>query len=152
VPELLDLHGKTTKVIRAAADAALRRHGLRLGQDHLLAALWEQDGRTPGEIAAATGVTTPAVTKAAARMAEAGLLTRRRDERDNRLVRLWLTEAGRALRQPVEAERRLLERQITENLTATERKYLMSALAKIHRSAGDLLDGTPTEEDDSTDT
>jgi DNA-binding MarR family transcriptional regulator len=85
-------------------------------------------------------------------MAEAGLLTRRRDERDNRLVRLWLTEAGRALRQPVEAERRLLERQITENLTATERKYLMSALAKIHRSAGDLLDGTPTEEDDSTDT
>ena len=64
MPEFLDLHGKTTKVVRAAADAALRRHGLRLGQDHLLAALWEQDGRTPGEVAAATSVTTPAVTKA----------------------------------------------------------------------------------------
>jgi DNA-binding MarR family transcriptional regulator len=150
VPELLDLHGKTTKVIRAAADAAMRRHGLRLGHDHLLAVLWEQDGRTPGEVAAATNVTTPAVTKLASRMAEAGLLTRRRDERDNRLVRLWLTDAGRALREPIQAERRLLEEKITENLTATERKHLMSALAKIHRSASDLLGGDPVEHDDLT--
>jgi MarR family transcriptional regulator, organic hydroperoxide resistance regulator len=143
VPELLDLHGKTTKVIRTAADAALRRHGLRLGQDHLLAVLWRQDGRTPGEIATATNVTTPAVTKLAARMAEAGLLVRRRDQRDNRLVRLWLTDAGRALQEPVEAERRLLEEKITEDLTATEREHLMSALAKIHRSASDLVGDTP---------
>jgi MarR family transcriptional regulator, organic hydroperoxide resistance regulator len=147
VSELLNLHGKTNKAIRAAADAALRRHGLRLGQDHLLAALWEQDGRTPGEIAAATNVTTPAVTKVAARMAGAGLLTRRRDERDNRLVRFWLTDAGRGLRQPVEAERRSLEDKITENLTATERKYLMSALAKMYRSASDLP-GDPVDHDD----
>jgi MarR family transcriptional regulator, organic hydroperoxide resistance regulator len=142
VPEFLDLQGKTNKAVRAAADAALRRHGLRLGQDHLLAALWEQDGRTPGEIAAATNVTTPAVTKVAARMVDAGLLIRRRDERDNRLVRFWLTDAGRGLREPVEAERRSLEEKVTENLTATERKYLMSALAKIYRSASDLADGS----------
>ena len=148
MPEVLDLHGKTNKAVRAAADAALRRHGLRLGQDHLLAALWEQDGRTPGEIAAATNVTTPAVTKVAARMSEAGLLTRRRDERDNRLVRFWLTDAGRALREPVETERRLLEEKITADLTAAERKHLMSALAKIHQSASDLLDGAPVEPDD----
>ncbi len=147
MPELLDLHGKTNKAIRTAADAALRRHGLRLGQDHLLAALWEQDGRTPGEIAAATNVTTPAVTKVAARMVAAGLLTRRRDERDNRLVRLWLTDAGRRLRAPVEAERRFLEEKITENLTATERKYLTSALAKMYRSASDLP-GNPVQHDD----
>jgi MarR family transcriptional regulator, organic hydroperoxide resistance regulator len=147
VPELLDLLGKTTKATRAAADAAMRRHGLRLGQDHLLAALWEQDGRAPGEIALAVNVTTPAVTKAAARLAEAGLLTRRRDERDNRLVRLWLTGAGGALREPIEAERRLLEDTLTEDLTATERKHLMSALAKIHRSASDLLGDDPVEPD-----
>ena len=147
MPELLDLLGKTTKATRAAADAAMRRHGLRLGQDHLLAVLWEQDGRAPGEIALAVNVTTPAVTKAAARLAEAGLLTRRRDERDNRLVRLWLTGAGRALREPIEAERRLLEDTLTEDLTATERKHLMSALAKIHRSASDLLGDDPVEPD-----
>lgn len=150
MPEFLDLHGRTTKVIRTAADAALRRHGLSLGQDHLLAALWEQDGRTPGEIAAAANVTTPAVTKVTARMIEAGLLTRQRDPRDNRLVRLWLTDAGRALREPVETERRLLEEKITANLTPTEREHLMSALAKIHQSASDLLDGEQPEPDRPT--
>jgi DNA-binding MarR family transcriptional regulator len=149
VPEFLDLHSKTTKVLRAAADAAIRRHGLRLGQDHLLAALWERDGRTPGEIAAAVNVTTPAVTKTAARMAEADLLVRRGDDRDNRLVRFWLTEAGRALREPIEAERRLLEDKLTADLTKPEREYLLSALAKIHRSACELLD-EPIDHDHSS--
>jgi DNA-binding MarR family transcriptional regulator len=144
VTEFLDLHSKTTKALRAVADQAMQRHGLRLGQDRLLAALWEQDGRTPGEIAAAVNVTTPAVTKVVTRMAEAGLLVKRHDDRDNRLVRLWLTDAGRALQQPIETERRLVEDKITADLTAVERKHLMNALAKIHRTATYLLE-RPTE-------
>ncbi|MGW4811171.1 MarR family winged helix-turn-helix transcriptional regulator [Kitasatospora cineracea] len=135
MPDFLDLHGKTSKALRAAADAGMRRHGLHLGQNLLLAALWEQDGRTPGEIAAALEVTTPTVVKMATRMATAGLLTRARDDRDQRLVRLWLTDTGRTLQQPVEAERRRLEEQVTAGLTATERRHLLTALAKIHRAA-----------------
>src|SRR5262245_2316507 len=119
----------------------MRRHGLYPGQNQLLAVLWEHDGRTPGEIAAAVNVTTPAVVKMSGRMVAAGLITRRRDDRDNRLVRLWLTGAGRALREPVETERRLIEEKITENLTATERDLLVAAMGKIHRSATELLDG-----------
>ncbi|WP_329253035.1 MarR family transcriptional regulator [Actinoallomurus sp. NBC_01490] len=137
--EFLDLHGKTTKVLRALAETAMRRHGLHQGQNHLLAALWERDGRTPGEIAAALHVTTPTVVKMATRMSAVGLLTRRRDERDSRLVRLWLTDAGRALQEPVEAERRSLEEKVTADLTEAERRCLMTALAKVHKSATDLL-------------
>ncbi|MEU0404785.1 MarR family winged helix-turn-helix transcriptional regulator [Streptomyces sp. NPDC006197] len=91
----------------------MRRHGVRLGQGRLLAALWKQDGRTPGEVAAALNVTTPTVVKTANRMTAAGLITRRRDDRDNRLVRLWPTDAGRALQEPIEAERRPLEEKVT---------------------------------------
>ena len=149
MPELLDLHGRTSKAIRAAVDGSLRRHGLGLGQDHLLAALWEEDGRTPGEIAAVAGVTTPAVTKVTSRVIEAGLVTRRRDERDSRLVRLWLTEAGRALREPVEAERRLIEEVITADLTEAELRQLMSAMAKVYRAATALIGGSRPEPDDS---
>ncbi|MFC6073758.1 MarR family winged helix-turn-helix transcriptional regulator [Microbispora bryophytorum] len=139
VAEFLDLHSKTTKALRALAETAMRRHGLHQGQDHLLAALWERDGSTPGEIAAALHVTTPTVVKMATRMSAVGLLVRRRDEHDNRLVRLWLTDAGRALRGPVEAERRSLEEKITAGLTETELRQLTSALAKIYDSARDLL-------------
>jgi len=141
MPEFLDLHSKTTKAIRALAEEAMQRHGLHLGQNHLLAALWERDGRTPGEIAAALRVATPTVVKMATRMTATGLLIRRPDDRDNRLVRLWLTDAGRVLRKPIEAERRSIEEKITADLTATERKHLLSALAKINRSASGLLTG-----------
>ncbi|MCX5207809.1 MarR family winged helix-turn-helix transcriptional regulator [Kitasatospora sp. NBC_00240] len=139
MPEFLDLHGRTTKALRALAEAGMRRHGLHLGQNLLLAALWEQDGSTPGEVATALHVTTPTVVKMATRMTTAGLLTRRRDDRDHRLVRLWLTDAGHALQEPVEAERRSLEEKVTADLTDAEREALLSALAKIHRSASDLL-------------
>ncbi|WP_327316066.1 MarR family winged helix-turn-helix transcriptional regulator [Streptomyces sp. NBC_01235] len=148
MPEFLDLHGRTSKVLRALADAAMRRHGLHVGQNYLLAMLWEQDGSTPGEVAAALNVTTPTVVKMADRMTTAGLLTRRRDDRDNRLVRLWLTDAGRALQKPVEAERRSIEEKVTADLTETERESLLNALAKVHRAASELL-SEPTDYGDS---
>jgi DNA-binding MarR family transcriptional regulator len=92
-------------------------------------------------VAAALSVTTPTVVKMATRMGAAGLLTRRRDDTDHRLVRLWLTDAGWALREPVEAERRALEDKVTADLTATERKHLMSALGKIQRAAAAMIVG-----------
>jgi DNA-binding MarR family transcriptional regulator len=139
MPDFLDLHSRTTKALRALADEGMRRHGLHYGQHHLLAALWEQDGRTPGEVAAKLHVTTPTVVKMADRMTASGLLERRRDERDARLVRLWLTDAGRALREPVESERRELERQVTAGLSAAERDRLMAALGTVLHAAEELL-------------
>lgn len=146
MPELLDLHGQTNKILRALADTALQRHGLHLGQDHLLALLWERDGRTPGELASALQVTAPTVVKMATRMASAGLLTRRREDKDNRLVRLWLTERGRALQQPVEAEREWIETSVTATLTPLELEHLLSALDKVRRSASALLARTRERE------
>jgi DNA-binding MarR family transcriptional regulator len=147
MPEFLDLHGRTSKALRVLAEADMRRLGLHFGQNHMLAVLWERDGCTPGEIAATLHVTTPTVVKMATRMSAAGLLVRRRDDRDNRLVRLWLTDRGRALRQPVEAERESLEEKVTADLTETEREHLMVALAKVYRSASELLGTTEVTDD-----
>jgi DNA-binding MarR family transcriptional regulator len=146
MPEFLDLHGKTSKALRGVVETAMRRHGLHAGQDLVLALLWERDGRTPGELAAALHVTTPTVVKAANRMTAAGLLTRRRDDRDNRLVGLWLTDAGRALQGPIEAERRRIEQTVTADLSEAEREQLMSALIRVQRSASDLLRPPPGDE------
>lgn len=138
LPGFLDLHGRTNKAVRAVADARMRRHGLHLGQDHLLALLWARDGRTPGELAAALEVSTPTVVKAATRMSAAGLLERRPDDRDHRLVRIWLTDAGRALQLPIEQERRRLEDELIADLSDAERDQLVALLAKVHRAAGRL--------------
>ncbi|MFI6325961.1 MarR family winged helix-turn-helix transcriptional regulator [Nonomuraea sp. NPDC050556] len=133
--EILDVMTKTHKALRAVAEESMRRHGLHLGQNLVLAALWERDGRTPGELAAELNVTTPTIVKMATRMAAAGLLVRRRDDADNRLVRLYLTDAGRALRGPVTADREELERAITEGLTAGELDQLAAILGKVLANA-----------------
>ena len=129
--EFMDVYTRSSKSFRAATDTALRRHGLRLGQNLLLAVLWENDGQTPGTIATRVNVMTPTIVKMANRMAAAGLLTRRRDTRDNRLVRLYLTQAGRDLQEPVEKELHSLELQLTAGLKPDELATLLRLLNHV---------------------
>jgi MarR family transcriptional regulator, organic hydroperoxide resistance regulator len=117
--------------MRGAADAAFGRHGVRVGQNLVLEQLWNEDGLTPGDIAQRLGVSTPTVVKMATRMEAAGFLERRRDERDARLVRLYLTDRGRSVRKPLERELERLRKQATTSLTAAERRDLEAALATI---------------------
>jgi MarR family transcriptional regulator for hemolysin len=131
VNEFLTLFTRASKLLRGAADEAMSRHGVRVGQNLVLEALWDRDGLAPGELADRLGVATPTVVKSATRMEAAGLLTRRRDPRDARLVRLYLTDRGRSIRAAIEAERDELERRATATLSDEERIHLMSALAKI---------------------
>ncbi len=129
--DLLALFTQAAKLLREAADEAMGRHGVRVGQHIVLSALWDQDGLTPGEIARRLGTTTPTIVNTATRMEEAGLVTRRPDPADARLVRLYLTPHGRSVRAPVREARAALEQHATATLTAAERTHLRSALAKI---------------------
>src|SRR5919197_2902994 len=100
--EFVDLFTRAAKAMRYSAEAAFSRHGVRVGQNLVLDALWKHDGLTPGEIAQRLHATTPTVVKMATRMEAAGLLRRRRDARDARLVRLYLTDRGRSLQDAIE--------------------------------------------------
>jgi DNA-binding MarR family transcriptional regulator len=64
-------------------------------------------------------------------MEEAGLVVRKPDAADARLVRLHLTASGSAARDPVRAARAALERHATATLTASEQEVLRCALTKI---------------------
>lgn len=136
--EFMDVCFRASKAIRAVTDTVLRRHGLHLGQNMVLAVLWEKDGQTPGAIAAALNVTAPTIVKMANRMTAAGLIVRRRDSRDNRLVRLHLTDAGRALREPIEEETRGLEQRLTAGLNEDEIHRLMDLMNSVIKNAQSL--------------
>ncbi|MGH3250884.1 MAG: MarR family winged helix-turn-helix transcriptional regulator [Trebonia sp.] len=115
----------------ASGTATRRPRGLTTAPRTCLSALWDQDGLAPGEIARRLGVATPTIVNTATRMEEAGLVTRRPDPADARLVRLHLTPRGRSARDPVREARAALEQHATATLTAAERAHLRSALAKI---------------------
>jgi MarR family transcriptional regulator, organic hydroperoxide resistance regulator len=109
-------------------------------QHIVLTVLWEHDGLTPGEIARRLQAATPTIVNTATRMEEAGLVVRKPDPADARLVRLYLTPRGRSVREPVRDARTALERHVTATLTPAELDHLRSALTKI---IAQLMDERP---------
>jgi DNA-binding MarR family transcriptional regulator len=151
--ETLRLFTRASKVLRGVVDADLRRHGVRIGQNSVLEALWKTDGLTPGELAAKLHVATPTMVKVAARMEASGLLTRQRDAADRRLVRLYLTEQAWAIRGALQADWRELEDRVNALLESDECLRLRSALAKIVAEFGPVAtagaSGVGTQRDSS---
>lgn len=124
------------RAMAAAAEAAFRRHGVRAGQQFILFCLWEEDGLTPGEISHRLGLAAPTVTKAAHRMEAAGLLARRPDPTDARLVQLHLSRRGKALRRSIQAEIHQLTEKALRSLSAKERRELTRLLEEVSQNLG----------------
>ena len=116
---------------RAAAAAALAPVGLHPGQEFLFALLWEDEGRSIGELAEALGVETPTVTKMVRRLTDAGLLERRADADDGRVTRVHCTAAGRALEAPTRQAWAQLERRTTSRLDPQDRRRLIDLLDQL---------------------
>jgi MarR family transcriptional regulator, organic hydroperoxide resistance regulator len=117
-----------------ATAAAFARHGVHEGQQFVLRCLWRDDGLSPGEIAKSLGLATPTVTRAATRMEASGLLRREPHPHDGRMVRLRLTDRGRALEKDVDAEITRVTERALAGLSSGERDALTRALRTIHRN------------------
>ena len=108
----------------------------------MLEALCDSDGLTPGELAERLHVSTPTVVKSATRMEATGLVARRRDETDRRLVQLFPTDRGPSAQADIEAAKDELERRATTTFTDAERRYFVSALRK---SIAEMTDRIPMD-------
>lgn len=116
---------------RARAEAALNKVGLHTGQEMLLLRLWTEEGIPQSQLAASMGVEPPTVTKMLQRMEHAGLIERRADPEDARISRVFLTEYGRALEQPVLEVWQQLEEQTVVGLSAAEQALLRRLLLQV---------------------
>lgn len=124
----------TKRVLAQASATAFARHGVHEGQQYILRCLWDEDGLAPGELAKRLGLATPTVTRAAARMQAVGLLRREPDDHDRRLVRLYLTDRGRALEQVIDREIGKLSERALASLDDSERAALLTYLTSIQRN------------------
>jgi MarR family transcriptional regulator, organic hydroperoxide resistance regulator len=119
------------KAHRAAVDAALRKHDLHVGQEVILARLWELEGQTQTQLADMMCVEPPTVTRMIQRMEQDHLLVRRPDAEDARVQRVFLTERGHAIRQDVEACWGVVEAQLIRGLTQEERILMRRLLIQL---------------------
>lgn len=77
----------------------LDRLGITYPQYLVLHALWEADGRTVGAIGERLALESSTITPLVKRLEAAGLVARRRNPEDERQVQVFLTDAGRAIRE-----------------------------------------------------
>jgi len=125
--QVLQVH----KAHRQLADAALNKLGVHTGQEMILLQLWIEEGIPQSQLAASVEVEPPTATKMLQRMERAGLIERRTDPTDARVSRVYLTERGRALEQPVLDVWKQLETQTVAGLSLTEQALLHRLLMQV---------------------
>ncbi|RSY79322.1 MarR family transcriptional regulator [Sphingomonas koreensis] len=83
-----------SRLRRVVVDRALKPHGITRSQWWVLAFLSRRDGMTQTALAADLDLTKVAIGGLIDRMATAGFVERRADQRDGRIKRVYLTNAG----------------------------------------------------------
>jgi DNA-binding MarR family transcriptional regulator len=93
--------------------------------------LFDRDGQTQSELLASVGLDHSTVSKTLRRMQDAGLLTRQPADHDRRVLVVYLTEKGRAMRGPIASMWQTREEITTRNLSPQEAESVMNAADTI---------------------
>jgi DNA-binding MarR family transcriptional regulator len=123
----------------------LEELGLPHAQGMVLYHLWRQDGIAQNILAQALHIKAPTASNTLQRMERSGWVRRRRDIADQRIVRIYLTEKARALRQEARNTFREMDRELTAVLGEKERELLIESLDKVRHY---LLQATYKSSDD----
>lgn len=126
-----DVLAQVSKGVKSGSADVMRELGVHLGQNFLLEELWKEDRLTLGELARRMRVEVPTVTRMTKRMETAGLLTRVTDDRDRRMVRIALTDAGMALHDRLPAVLDDVARHALHGLTYEQREALIQLLTQV---------------------
>lgn len=124
----------TARLQKALSARLLSELGLFPGQESVLKLLIEQDGRTMGDLANALRVRPPTASKTIARLTTQGLVERRAMDGDGRLVRVFLTTAGRDRGGSIDKIWDTLEGEMVAGLDGKDRKRLRKLLRKVEKN------------------
>lgn len=147
----------TARLQKALSARLLADLGLFPGQESVLKMLTEEDGRTMGDLASALRVRPPTASKTIARLTTQGLVERRATDGDGRLVRVFLTDAGRERGEAIDDVWETLEGEMVAGLDSKEKKRLRKLLRKVEKNlalrlgADGGVDDEPEPGDDDDD-
>jgi DNA-binding MarR family transcriptional regulator len=127
------LLANVSRLVGARMRMKLQEFGLYHAQGMILFHLWREDGMAQNVLAQALNITPPTATNTLQRMERNGWIRRRRDETDQRIVRVYLTQRAIALRQEVRKTFRELDRELTAVLSENELDILMASLLKVRQ-------------------
>ena len=110
-----------------------REMGVKAGTWFTLTLLSKKDGISQGELSQTFEIDPSRVTRLAKRLEREGLILRKRDSEDHRIVRMFLTEKGRGLIEGLSEHRVRFDQQIGSMLSPEE-------LTELRRMLGVLVE------------
>lgn len=125
------LLNRAALTVRARFEEGLDRHGLTAPQWAVLARLWQRDGVPQSEIAHGLGMDKATVSGIVRRLEGKGLVAPHRDERDRRVYRVFLTDAGRAMEHVLPDVAAQANDLALKGFTAAEAAGLKDALRRV---------------------
>lgn len=134
---------QAAKEHRGRVSNAFSDLGIHVGQDMVLLQLWGEDGVSPTELANRLRVEPGTVSKVLSRMEKVDLVTRRRDPRDARSFKVYLTENGKDLREPVNSRWEGVEDRMLKGLSPEERALLRRLLSQVRDNLSRSTEARP---------
>ena len=114
-----------------------REMGVSAGTWFSLVLLSKKDGISQGELSQKFEIDPSRVTRLAKRLEREGLILRKRDSEDHRIVRMFLTEKGRGLLEALSDRRERFDRRIAAMLDPEELKELRRMLGVLTENMKD---------------
>lgn len=141
-PETIDwLFVQVCRLHYIRTHTVLEEIGVYRGQPPVLFHLHDQDGLSHSELSHRLQVSAATITKMIQRMEKAGLVQRRSDPNDQRVSRVYLTEAGRAIRAEVMQRHRMIEAEAFAGFSpedeATMRRLLSQMRENLKQTVAD---------------
>jgi DNA-binding MarR family transcriptional regulator len=131
-PTLGQLLAHVSRLVGRRRQMKLASIGLHHAQGMILSFLWRNDGMSQLELARALHIRPPTATNTLQRMERDGWITRLRDETDQRVVRVYLTDKARGFHEEIRTLFRELDYELGSALSETEQETLRNSLLKVH--------------------
>lgn len=142
------LLGQVCRHVRHRRQKKMESIGLYHAQAQILSRLWQEDGISQVVLARDLHISPPTATGTLKRMERDGWVHRIRDESDQRIVRVYLTDQARMFREEARATFRELEREIASMLSDREIETFKQSLLIVNRYLSEVNAGHDNAEVD----
>jgi DNA-binding MarR family transcriptional regulator len=135
------LLGFVVRAYRSIVEDWINAAGLRRAQIIILVELYKEEGLSQIELAERAAINTATISEMLLMLEEMQLIIRKRDAQDRRLVRVYLTEAGRAKEAEFRREFGQFEETMFEGVPAEERQTMRVVLHQLLKNMAKLPHG-----------
>jgi len=122
-------------VLQQACEQEQKAYHLTCAQWGVIALLWEEDGATLGYLRKRRGLDAPTIIGIIRRLELSGLVERRHDQRDRRVVHVFLTSEGHASRHVLSEVMKAYIARLQQNVVAQEQEILQQILQRLIRNS-----------------